>query len=142
MVNIRFPKFPKGDPARSEIQKFKRDINFLFTARLDPSAVRSGRALYDSSGTRSAPAARPTRPDRDAQLRIDSMTDQAVSRIAGAFEADSKMDARDLLTHLYREIGISAVAAALSVSIGHEHESEAALELSSPIAPAKNDMAA
>jgi hypothetical protein len=70
------------------------------------------------------------------------MTDQAVSRIAGAFAADSKMDARDLLARLYHEIGISAVATALSVSIGHDHESAAALELSSPIAPAKSDIAA
>ncbi len=65
------------------------------------------------------------------------MTDQAVSRIADASEADSKMDARDLLARLYREIGISAVAAALSVGIGHDHESETA-----PLSPAQNDIAA
>ncbi|MGO9007740.1 MAG: hypothetical protein ACLQIQ_02020 [Beijerinckiaceae bacterium] len=70
------------------------------------------------------------------------MTDQAVSRIAGASEADTKLDARDLLARLYHEIGISAVAAALSVSIGSEHESEAAPGLSAPLPQTRSDMAA
>jgi hypothetical protein len=53
------------------------------------------------------------------------MTDQAVPSTAGVSEAAPKADARDLLARLYREIGISAVAAALSINIGHEHNGEA-----------------
>jgi hypothetical protein len=70
------------------------------------------------------------------------MTDQAVSRIASASNTDQKMDARDLLALLYREIGISAVAAALSVSTGKDNDQEAVVTYPSVELPAKTGLAA
>lgn len=57
----------------------------------------------------------------------------------GPVQVEPRQDARDLLARLYREIGIAAVAAALSVNIGREseHDEEGGLA-----APAKKDIAA
>jgi hypothetical protein len=70
------------------------------------------------------------------------MTDQAVSRIANVSDTDQKMDARDLLALLYREIGISAVAAALSVSTGKDNDQETVVSYPSVVLPAKTGLAA
>lgn len=70
------------------------------------------------------------------------MTDQAVPSTAGVSAAAPKADARDLLARLYREIGISAVAAALSINIDHEHDGKAALEHAAAIPPARKNIAA
>ncbi len=65
------------------------------------------------------------------------MTDKAASQHPGA----SQGEARDLLLRLYREIGISAVAAALEVTSGKPH---GRAEPSAPTAkvPDKKDIAA
>jgi hypothetical protein len=56
--------------------------------------------------------------------------------------AEPKSDARDLLARLYREIGISAVAAALSVTNTKDNDQEATADRSSPLSTSNNDMAA
>ncbi len=45
--------------------------------------------------------------------------------IADVVSAPPRQDARDLLTHLYREIGIAAVAAALQVRIDQQNAAKA-----------------
>ena len=70
------------------------------------------------------------------------MTDQAASPHQGPLQAEPREDARDLLARLYREIGISAVAAALSISIGREPEHDAPAGRSSTNSLSKKDIAA
>ncbi len=70
------------------------------------------------------------------------MTDQAVPHIPGASETEQKRDARDLLAHLYREIGISAVAAALAVNAGKDGERETVAAYPAAMLPAKKELAA
>jgi hypothetical protein len=70
------------------------------------------------------------------------MTHQAVSQLTQPTIRQPKGDARDLLSRLYREIGISAVAAALSVTV-KEIETECATPaVSSSCVHVDNDMAA
>ena len=52
------------------------------------------------------------------------MIDQAAGGQRGRLQPEAKQDARDLLARLYREIGISAVAAALAVNVGRDNERE------------------
>lgn len=68
------------------------------------------------------------------------MTDQNTTSTGSAEYV--KADARDLLARLYREIGISAVAAALSVNVADAHEREAAPDQAPGFAPSRNDIAA
>jgi hypothetical protein len=70
------------------------------------------------------------------------MTDQAVPHVAGASQTNQKRDARDLQAHLYREIGISAVAAALSISASKDSEPEVAAAYPTAVSPDKNELAA
>jgi hypothetical protein len=58
----------------------------------------------------------------------------------GPVQVEQRQDARDLLARLYREIGIAAVAAALSVNIREEHDEDNVLAVVDLIA--KKDIAA
>jgi hypothetical protein len=60
------------------------------------------------------------------QFRIVTMINQAAPSILDpSVTAETQEDARDLLARLYREIGISAVAAALCVTIAKDHDTGA-----------------
>lgn len=56
-------------------------------------------------------------------------------------KTDKRTDARDLLAHLYREIGISAVAAALCVTVSKDREQDSTVSNSVSAQP-KSDIAA
>ena len=59
----------------------------------------------------------------------------------GPVQVEPRQDARDLLARLYREIGIAAVAAALSVNIREPEENgDAAIAMAAE--SSKKDMAA
>ena len=58
------------------------------------------------------------------------MIDQAAGGQRGRLQPEAKQDARDLLARLYREIGISAVAAALAVNVGRDNDHESLADAS------------
>jgi hypothetical protein len=66
------------------------------------------------------------------------MTDKAASQHSRA----SHSDARDLLLRLYREIGISAVAAALAVTSGMQHGRTEPSVSTSKVPPDEKELAA
>jgi hypothetical protein len=71
------------------------------------------------------------------------MIDQAASSDQSpSATAEPKSDARDLLARLYREIGISAVAAALCVTNTKDNDQEATADRSLPLSASNSDMAA
>jgi hypothetical protein len=71
------------------------------------------------------------------------MIDQAASSDQSPSpRAEPTSDARDLLARLYREIGISAVAAALCVTHTKDQDQEDTVDRSLTLPPSKNDIAA
>lgn len=66
------------------------------------------------------------------------MTDHAAVGQRSRLQPEAKQDARDLLARLYREIGISAVAAALAVNVSRDKERESLERESSAEASLEN----